>query len=289
MNCQVGNRSITFFDFFSKKGSAKNCDFLLDPENGITIILTAWKRNYLEEQLKALFNQSIRPAKIWIIKYENHLDISEITTKYAGVDFIYSSINLKYFGRFSLAQYVTTKYVWILDDDVIPGRKWIENSLNISSKGNYIISCAGRRIPNNTYFLGKRNEIEKHYFGDITPGFPFHFCKEDTLVDFGCNGWFFQAEWIKTFWQVPPLTLEMSEDMHLSAVCKLKLAVQTIVLQQTDEESTGNLKIAYGRDQFASWTKPWFYEKREKVLHYLIDDLGWKPVLWENEINIITQ
>ncbi len=254
----------------------------LNSSSNLTVILTIWKRNNLLEQLDSLFSQTVKPSVIWVIQCENHVNISQIFKYYPEISYLKSSVDLKYFGRFSFAQYVKTKYVWIVDDDVIPGKKWIEKCLHTSSRGDYIISCAGRRIPNNCYFLGTRNEIEKHYFGDITPSFTFHFCKENTLVDFGCNGWFFQAEWIKTFWQVPPLTLDMSEDMHLSAVCKLKLDVKTIVLSQNNEENTGNLKIAYGRDEFASWTKRGFYEKREEVLHYLIDNLGWKPILWNN-------
>ena len=285
MNFRYNHRLFSVFDLFFRKKEIKNLELILDGIGDVVVILTVWKRNYLEEQIKALTSQSIKPANIWVIKYENHLNTKLVLAKYPGVKLIDSSINLKYFGRFSIAQFVNTKYVWILDDDVIPGEKWIEKCLNLSSIGNYIISCAGRRIPKNTYFLGTRNEMHKHYFGDITPGYNYHFCKENTLVDFGCNGWFFQTEWIRTFWQVPPLTLEMSEDMHLSAICKLKLGVQTIVLGQLDEGGTGNLKIAYGRDQFASWTKPGFYEKRENVLNYLIDDLGWRPILWDNGNN----
>ena len=145
------------------------------------------------------------------------------------------------------------------------------------------ISSAGRRIPPNTYFLGNRDEIEKYYFGDISKGVNYNYNSVQVEVDFGCNSWFIKSEWISTFWQVQPATLEMAEDMHLSVAALLKLGVKTIVLRQTTLEDTGNLKINYGRDAFASWTKPDFYQIRESVLRYLIDKLKWKPMLWESD------
>ncbi|TDE17059.1 glycosyltransferase [Dyadobacter psychrotolerans] len=195
-----------------------------DYSSGLTVILTVWKRNNLKEQLQALQNQTIRPNQIWVLQNEKYVNAEDIINKFPQVQYIKSSINLKYFGRFSLAQYVNTKHVWILDDDVVPGKKWIEMCLNMQSVNSCIISCAGRRIPNETYYLGDRKDIFKYYYGDVSPGLAYHFCENNTVVDFGCNGWFFEKKLIELFWSTPPLNLEMSEDMHLSAICKLKLA-----------------------------------------------------------------
>lgn len=273
------------FDFlhinsFFNKAFNRAISVELSQENNVTVVLNVWKRRYLEEQLKSIFTQTIRPSAIWIIQYENHFNVNSILNKYSGLEYLYSSLNLKYFGRFSFANHAKTDYIWILDDDVIPGIKWLENSLAACERHDAIVSSAGRIIPRGQFYLRYRPENESYFVGDITKNTSYNFCQEDTIVDFGCNGWLIKTDWLEEFWAHPPLTLDMAEDIHLSAVCKSRLGVNTIVLKQTCEETSGNLKIAYGRDQFASWTKPGFYDLRKIVLEYLINELKWKPLLW---------
>ncbi|MGJ1323429.1 hypothetical protein ACR780_12105 [Sphingobacterium faecium] len=72
----------------------------------VTVILNIWKRNYVEEQIDALLNQTHKPEKIWIIHYENYVETNYLKSKDPSIEILHSSINLKYFGRFSFAQYV---------------------------------------------------------------------------------------------------------------------------------------------------------------------------------------
>ena len=37
-----------------------------------------------------------------------------------------SSFNFKFFGRFQLALQAPTAYVWVVDDDVVPGLRFLE-------------------------------------------------------------------------------------------------------------------------------------------------------------------
>src|SRR3546814_7516813 len=39
---------------------------------------------------------------------------------------IISPVNFKYYGRFQLSLQAKTKYVWIFDDDVLPGSRFLE-------------------------------------------------------------------------------------------------------------------------------------------------------------------
>lgn len=249
----------------------------------VTVILTVWKRNNISEQLNALSNQTEKPFQIWICHYEDYINIDLAKKRFPYISIIKSDINFKYYGRFALAHFVKSKYVWILDDDVIPSNNWLEESRKTCELENAIVSSAGRVIPNGDYMPERMQNVRDYFFGDVTPNIPYAFCEENTIVDFGCNGWLLKSEWIKTFWQVPACTLETAEDIHLSAVCKMKLGVSTIVLRQINERTTGNLKIAYGRDAFASWTKPGFMESREKVIRYLVEQQGWRPLLWCDE------
>src|SRR5690242_4558816 len=91
----------------------------------VTVITNVWKRAHLSEQLEHLTQQSKSPREIWILQYENFQDVSRIIQQYPEVKLIKSPLNLKYFGRFSLAQFVETPYTWILDDDVVPSLNWL--------------------------------------------------------------------------------------------------------------------------------------------------------------------
>jgi hypothetical protein len=256
----------------------------LDESTDVTVILTIWKRDYLEEQIAALMSQGKRPSQIWIYQCGNFVDVDRYLEKYPEIELIHSSVNFKYFGRFSIAHYAKTKYIWILDDDVIPSSSWIETCLVKCQTENAIISCAGRIIATEGRIPGSTPDaVDGFFFGDVAPNIHHAFCERDTTVDYGCGGWFLQTEWLRFFWQITPFTLENAEDIHLSAACRLKLGVKTMVPMQLDELTTGNTRVEYGRDAFASWTKPKFEETRRQVVDYFVHELGWKPLLWKND------
>lgn len=246
----------------------------------VTIILTVWKRNNVEEQIKALYGQINPSFIIWIYKCGNYVDLSEIRRKYPEVHILESSINLKYFGRFSLAQYVETTYTWIIDDDVIPSVKWLTTIKTICESTDCIVSSAGRIIPYKNFKPEQTPITTDRFIGDSSLELTYNFCLEDTLVDFGCNSWFFKSNWIKYFWQIPPLTLSTGEDIHFSAVSRIMANIKTIVPKQSDLIICGNLKKWYGQDSFATWQEPGFLEEREKIITNLIYKYNWKPLSW---------
>ena len=250
----------------------------------VTVVLTVWKRNNLAEQLDALLNQTQRPGHIWVCQDERHINIDRIKKRFPYVEFINSTVNFKYFGRFALAQFAQTDYVWILDDDVIPSTTWLARARTRCASANAIISSAGRIIPAGDYWPEKMANVQNYFFGDVPDSYISHnVCAEETVVDFGCNGWLLKTDWLKTFWQTPPCTLDIAEDIHLSAACMTAQSIPTLVLSQTDEQDTGNLKVAYGRDAFASWTKPGFLDSRANVIRYWVEEQSWRPMQWSQQ------
>ena len=266
--------------FFKRKTVFDN---KADGSDGITVILTVWKRDHLREQLDCICNQSDQPVRIWVYQCGNYVDVDNILKGYSGIDLIKSTVNLKYFGRFLLAQFVETRYVFIVDDDVIPSLNWLNICRTKCEELNSIISSTGRIIPRNDYLPERMINVKDFFYGDTTSYLGYNFCKADTVVDFGCNSWFIRSDWIKTFWKTAPYTLETAEDIHLSASCMLNLDIDTVVPKQINEETSGNLRKDYGKDMYATWLKPDFQESREGVLRYFIDHLGWTPQLWRME------
>lgn len=251
----------------------------------VTIILNIWKRRHLNEQLQSIVDQTVIPKEIWVIHYEQHWQIQTILSSFENclpsITLIESSKNLKYFGRFSLAINVVTEYIWILDDDVIPGRKWMENSCIKCDSLNSIISCTGRIIPKGDYQPENlENKSNNHFIGDLNYDDNINFYPIQKIVDFACQSYFFKYEWLKSFWSKWPATFLSGEDIHLSATCKYLLGIDTTVLKQIDHLTSGNLKKRYGYDSSATCKQNDFIMLREKVLKYHILENNWTPLRW---------
>lgn len=264
--------------FFTNMFPSKKAD--------ISVILNIWKRNYLEEQLEALSKQTIQPAQIWILHSENHMPKPSLLKKHSSIHYINSSFNLKYFWRFSIPHHIKNRYTWVLDDDIIPGKYWIEMCLDACEKYNAIIAGNGRVIEPDNFFPEKvidHEYWEKYFIGDCRSDQVHNFCPKDTFVDYGCSSFFFKTTWLNHFWSIEPLTLETGEDMHLSATCNIRGRIPTIVPKQTSKHESSNLKPEYSIDENASWKQSNFLTERSRVLKYLIEEKNWKPLLWKQE------
>lgn len=252
----------------------------------VTILLNIWKREHLEELLVCILSQSVLPKEIWIIHYEDYVESQNIINLYrqffSNIILIKSEKNLKYFGRFSIAINVTTKFIWLIDDDIIPGEEWLSNCVNKCDKLNSIISCTGRIIPQNEFQPEntKINDPHKVFVGDMKYVFR-NYCEEDTKVDYACNSYFFKTEWLSGYWSIWPASFLSGEDIHLSATCKYVLGIDTYVIQQLSNSDNGNIRKNYGSDDIATWKQSNFLTLREDILRYHIIKNGWKPIMWK--------
>ena len=252
----------------------------------MTIVLNIWKRKYLREQLTALTKQTVLPKEIWIVHYETHFNIVDIINllkkEFPSITIIDSSKNLKFFGRFSIAINIVTKFTWVLDDDIIPGPQWLERCCQKCDSLNSIISCTGRVMAKDDFQPENgRNFSFDHFIGDVNSlGLDRTYSEEEIIVDYACQSYFFKTEWLKTFWSVWPITFLSGEDIHLSATCNYLLNVKTVVLKQTDYSTSGSVKKIYGGDEFATFKRHDFLDLREKVFRYHILEKKWKPILW---------
>ena len=261
---------------------------ILDKSTDLTVILTVWKRNNLKEQIEALLKQTVLPSQIWVYQCKDYLRINKYLKNYPFVETFHSTVNLKYFGRHTLAQHVTTTYTWILDDDIIPSDTWIETCLKTCKNSNAIVCRSGRIIPPNDFYPGvikNQNYLEQYFIGDGITVNGISVCEKDTIVDYGCSSFFFKTVWERCFWSIWPLTFQNGEDIHLSAACKIQKNIPTIVPKQTSIADTGNSKPNYSFDEYASWKKEGFNAERAEVIKYLIEEKGWNPVLWAQHQN----
>lgn len=250
----------------------------------VTVILTIWKRDHIEEQLELLSQQTHQPSAIWIYQCGPYRPPPyTLVKKYKHISYQLNTQNLGYFGRFTLALHVDTPYTLIMDDDVVPSSNWIESSMDLCATNNSVIASSGRIVPPHDYnpeIVKSESYLQQYFKGDADNNRHANSCEENTRVDFGCNSWFFKAEWINHFWSVRPCTFDTGEDIHLSASCMRRGKIETICPAQNADAVCGNLKKHYGFDEMSSWKHPEFHKKRERVLRYWIDELGWKPLNW---------
>lgn len=243
----------------------------------VTVILTVWKRDHLEEQLQALFRQTVIPSHIWIQQSLHHVDVSMIVDKYKDrVRYSCWENNPGVFGRFESVIQVETPYIFIIDDDMIPGEMFIESALSACKRLNAIVCPHGRLLSPET----GRTEM---FVGD---GYEFQhsFCLDDTEVDFGNNAWFFRKEWISYFLSQTPLYRNNGEDIQLSAMCKVLGNIPTYVPRQIVPMESGNVKRYYSADEHALHRKPLFSKERDEVVGQF-RNMGWHLQLEKKDID----
>lgn len=221
--------------------------------DSVTVILSVYKRPYtFDQQLLSIQNQTYENIKIliWANKPENH-EIPEYIINNPNT--IYSEERFGVWKRFELAKECETKYINIVDDDTIPGSKWIENCINTIKKKKGVITTRGvlaNKGKDNMYPLPQSYEA----FGWCNPN------NEIKQVDIGCHSWFFEKNILSSFWETAPRSIpkNFGEDMHLSYAAQ-KLGLGTYVAPHPEDDlemwgskpDTGN---KYGSDENAiSW------------------------------------
>jgi hypothetical protein len=124
-----------------------------------------------------------------------------------------------------------------LDDDLIPGRKWLETCLGALKKENAIICGYGVR------YNEAQDESSSRKFGD-------HGEKNEALEEVSMAGhsWFMKKEWLKYFWMEEPLDWTVSDDMHLSYSIKKYTKLRLLVSPhpENDKEVWSNIKPDLG-------------------------------------------
>jgi hypothetical protein len=246
-------------------------------DNSITAILTVWRRGHLREQLQALLQQTLPPDFIWVQQTQKHVNVECVIDEFRDkIKYSYFSENKGIFGRFESVKEVQTQFVFIIDDDMIPGYGFLENAMRLSLEKNAIVSPAGRIIPHGNLHHGPSMSAEyyqKYFMGDGT-AYPYNFCAQDTCVHFGNNAWLFRTKWMKYFFSVDPFTRESGEDIHLSATCKLFGDINTYVPLQNSEKNSVNIKRHYSFDDTALCRQHGFHSLRSDIVLFFKQS-GW--------------
>ena len=233
-----------------------------------TVIFTYLRPDYFREQIEAIKNQTIFPKEIIV----GHL----VNDKTKDFDFSLVDKVIKFeFDPGFQAKFITAlasqgKWLLILDDDTIPGKRWIENCLDCFKKKPGIYTPFGVRITNPSYRGVYRLSGWDHNNEEIEE------------VDMAGHSWFFPFSYLHYMFMEHPLFYENAEDLWFSAQCQKHGNIEVYVPPhpEDDKEMWGSLKPEYGLDKKAISIRAYKEHNslRDKMVAYLINEREWKPL-----------
>lgn len=231
----------------------------------VTIILNGFKRYHtLAAQIQAIKNQSYPVDKIMYFNLKS--SDPKFQPDYAllareGVELIESTHDYGVWGRFSLALNARTDFICIVDDDIIPGSRYIENCVSSYEKQPGIYGTMGSIIEKNT------GRWIQYGWRDINN-------QEIKQVNYLYQTWFFPREVIHAFWSNPlPEELlqnrRIGEDIHISLMAQKWFGLKTYLVPHPthDKNFWGNISgEQHGIDEFAVHLNP---EMQRAMIVYL--------------------
>lgn len=194
----------------------------------VTVILNHFKRKTLCAQLDSLIQQTLPFHHVWVLSFgsPNENSLKRIVQSYnnSRISFISSSYDFKYYGRFQMALQTEADLVYILDDDMIPGKKMLQILSHVAGTEKYknsVLGSIGRILPfrQKDFTFPSYRKFRSKEAGLYLPD-PAYDITVDRIVqvDFLSSSWFLSAQLVKTLFTETPQTFMTGEDLHLRYV-----------------------------------------------------------------------
>jgi hypothetical protein len=189
----------------------------------VTAVLNLFKRGRkLEEQIYAIRSQTYPVSEL--LMWEN----GEDSSPEADVDIrIRSEKNLGVWARFSAALNAKSDFVWMIDDDSIPGSRFLESALETFSATPGVIGSRGLK------FRTSKSYTLYDEYGPLNPN------PDPVKVDIVGHNWIFPREWLGVFWREYSAKFDHSlagEDIHLSYAVQKHLGLGTYVAPHPEND-----------------------------------------------------
>lgn len=245
----------------------------------VSVVLNVFRRSKnFHSQLNAIQSQTVDIREILV--WEN----GEESASDSAVTFhARCSSNLGVWARFAFALNASSDFVWVIDDDSIPGPRWLENALHTHQQTGGLVGSRGLRFrTRNSYTLYDE-------FGPNNPS------SQITEVDIVGHNWLFPREWLGAFWSLYserfPGNLA-GEDIHLSYSVQKVLGVGTFVpphpahdLSLWGEQAASDSD--FGQDEAAISKNPKSMIKFEQAYAHYIGQ-GYQPLCMRSSEHLPT-
>jgi glycosyltransferase involved in cell wall biosynthesis len=184
----------------------------------VSVVLNVYKRaEHFQMQIASLLNQSIAPFEILVWENGNERVPDECRDK---VTIVRAETNFGVWARFSCALNAKGDYVLMLDDDTVPGKRWIENCLNTMLLSPGLLGTRGLQFATKHSYAGY-SEVGVYAPNETTQ-----------RVDIVGHAWFFKREWLGAFWgeYANRFPEDLSgEDIHFSYAIQKVMGLSTFV------------------------------------------------------------
>ncbi|GMI92119.1 hypothetical protein like AT5G60700 [Hibiscus trionum] len=225
----------------------------------VTVLLNHFKRKTLCSQLDSLLQQSLPFHQVWVLSFgsPNEHSLKRIVESYndSRISFISSSYDFKYYGRFQMALQTEADLVYIVDDDMIPGKKMLQILSHVAGTEKYknsVLGSIGRILPfrQKDFTFPSYRKFRSKEAGLYLPDPAYDITVQKIVqVDFLSSSWFLSAELVKALFIETPFTFMTGEDLHLSYQLQKYRNAGSFVLpvDATDKETWGDSehRLAY--------------------------------------------
>ncbi|KAH1066760.1 hypothetical protein J1N35_031747 [Gossypium stocksii] len=225
----------------------------------VTVLLNHFKRKTLCSQLDSLLQQSLPFHQVWVLSFgsPNEPSLKRIVESYndSRISFISSSYDFKYYGRFQMALQTEADLVYIVDDDMIPGKKMLQILSHVAGTEKYknsVLGSIGRILPfrQKDFTFPSYRKFRSKEAGLYLPDPAYDITVQKIVqVDFLSSSWFLSAELVKALFIETPFTFMTGEDLHLSYQLQKYRNAGSFVLpvDPTDKETWGDSehRLAY--------------------------------------------
>ncbi|KAK3155540.1 hypothetical protein QOZ80_2BG0204510 [Eleusine coracana subsp. coracana] len=231
-----------------------------NPVPRVTVILNHFKRRTLCAQLEQLRRQTLPFHRAWVLSFgsPNEATLRRIVDSYndSRISFVSSGYDFKYYGRFQMALQSESDFVYVLDDDMIPGARMLEILCHVAGTekyGNAVLGSIGRILPfrqKKDFSFPSYRKFRSKEAGLYLPD-PAYDITVDRIVqvDFLSSSWFLPADLVKTLFIETPFTFMTGEDLHLSYQLQKYMGAGSFVLpvDPNDKETWGDSehRLAY--------------------------------------------
>lgn len=230
--------------------------------NLVTTILTITDRlEYLDSQLESINNQTIKSDII--LHWNND---SDYNLEYPSLIYRNQHKSAPLYSRFINSLNITTPYIFICDDDILPGKRYLEKCIEFSKNKNVCIVSCGMNF----------NEGETKYNVSRRIG-QSKFLKSPTQVNMGGQGYFFKTELLKEYCKYKIHSTLSGEDIHLGFVCyKENIPIYVLDKDESDKDTWQDLTLGErGNDEKAQWKYPTHKPVRDKLME-IYTSMGWE-------------
>jgi hypothetical protein len=222
--------------------------------NKLTVILSGFMRPHaLQEQYDALKAQTFTDFDIMLwVNVPDTQKLMEFPKEVVEkCQTIVSNSDYGSWGRFVSALNAKTDYIHVIDDDTIPGTRWLENCWNTMEEvGDGVLSTRGVIMTehDDQYPL-------PHSYSPVGWCAP----NEDTTrVDMGCHSWFFRKDILRAYFAEMPTLFpqRFGEDTHIAYAAKKLMGVNSYVPKHPKDDTSlwGSMRetaLRYGEEPCA--------------------------------------